>query len=97
MVFLSAPPHSGLSFVSLAWQRPTFPGVCTPSILGAGGLHGRVRDGYGCCPSAMATRLVFTVPVDLVHGSYKRVPWLLNSSSCALEAATGGFRATRLR
>ncbi len=30
---------------------------CLPSILGAGGLNGRVRDGYACFPSAMATRL----------------------------------------
>src|SRR3954453_23525595 len=26
------------------------------SIMGAGGFHGRVRDGIGCGPSAMATR-----------------------------------------
>ena len=43
---------------SLAWQRPTFPGTRAPSILGAGGLNGRVRDGYACVPSAVVTRLV---------------------------------------
>src|SRR5271165_6759817 len=26
------------------------------SIMGAGGFHGRVRDGIGCAPPAMATR-----------------------------------------
>lgn len=36
------------------WQRPTFPGG--PSIIGAGGLNDRVRDGNGCDPSAVVTR-----------------------------------------
>ena len=58
---------TGLSFFSLAWRRPTFPGVCTPSIIGAGGLNGRVRDGYACVPSAMATRLWSSICVVLLR------------------------------
>ena len=45
-----------LGLSSLAWRRPTFPRACALSILGAGGLNGRVRDGYACVPSALITR-----------------------------------------
>ncbi len=37
------------------WQRPIFPGGCPPSIVGAEGLNGRVRDGNGCFPFAIVT------------------------------------------
>jgi hypothetical protein len=36
-------------------QRPTFPQPCGCSIIGPGGLNGRVRDGNGWNPSGMAT------------------------------------------
>ena len=36
-------------------QRPTLPGGLPPSTIGAGGLNGRVRDGNGCIPAAIAT------------------------------------------
>jgi hypothetical protein len=36
-------------------RRPTFPPSCPGSIIGAGGLNFRVRDGNGCDPSAIAT------------------------------------------
>ena len=42
-----------------AWQRPTLPGPCGPSTIGAGGLNGRVRDGYAWNPSAVATKPAF--------------------------------------
>ncbi len=48
--------NSGLSF---AWRRPTLPGPCGPSTIGAGGLNGRVRDGYVWNPSAIATKRDF--------------------------------------
>jgi hypothetical protein len=35
-------------------QRPTLPGI-NPSTISAGGLNGRVRDGNGWSPSAIAT------------------------------------------
>jgi hypothetical protein len=36
-------------------QRPTFPQPRGCSIIGPGGLNGRVRDGNGWVPSGMAT------------------------------------------
>ena len=36
-------------------QRPTFPQSHPCSIIGAGGLNYRVRDGNGCDPSAVVT------------------------------------------
>ena len=39
-----------------AWRRPTLPGPCGPSTIGARGLNGRVRDGYVWNPSAIATK-----------------------------------------
>jgi hypothetical protein len=39
----------------LSRQRPTLPGSCPPSTIGAGGLNFRVRDGNGCGPTAMVT------------------------------------------
>jgi hypothetical protein len=50
---------ASLSFV--AWQRPTLPGAFAPSTIGAGGLNGRVRDGYVCVPSAIITRHTYVV------------------------------------
>src|SRR5690242_14660832 len=44
---------------SRAWRRPTLPGPCGPSTIGAGGLNGRVRDGNAWFPSAIATKQVF--------------------------------------
>ncbi len=37
------------------WQRPIFPQGCPCSIVGAGRLNYRVRDGNGCFPSAIVT------------------------------------------
>ena len=49
-----------------AWQRPTLPGPCGPSTIGAGGLNGRVRDGNAWFPSAVVTKrisgVVFRLP-----------------------------------
>ena len=36
-------------------QRPTFPRSLPRSIIGAGGLNFRVRNGNECFPSAIAT------------------------------------------
>ena len=41
---------------SLIGRRPTLPRSCPRSTIGAEGLNGRVRDGNGCGPLAMATR-----------------------------------------
>ncbi len=54
------PSHLGVNesgrFSDKFWQRPTLPGRCPPSTIGAGGLNCRVREGNGCIPAAMATR-----------------------------------------
>src|SRR5487761_1933900 len=36
-------------------RRPIVPQGCPCSIVGAGGLNDRVRDGNGCVPSAIVT------------------------------------------
>ena len=41
-----------------AWRRPTLPGPCGPSTIGAGGLNGRVRYGNVWFPSAIATKRI---------------------------------------
>src|SRR5690554_7191708 len=46
------------SVVHSAWQRPTLPGPCGPSTIGAGGLNGRVRDGNAWFPSAVVTKRI---------------------------------------
>src|SRR5690606_6197545 len=37
------------------WRRPTLPGGCPPSTIGAGGLNDRVREGTGWTPTAIGT------------------------------------------
>ncbi len=44
--------------VLAAWHRPTLPGPCGPSTIGARGLNGRVRDGYAWNPSAIDTKRI---------------------------------------
>jgi hypothetical protein len=39
------------------WQRPTLPGGCPPSTIGAERLNGSVRNGKRCFPLAIATKL----------------------------------------
>jgi hypothetical protein len=39
-------------------QRPTLPGSCPPSTIGAEGLNDSVRNGKRCFPLAMATEIV---------------------------------------
>ena len=50
-------PHTAWceAFSIKSRRRPTFPPSCPGSIIGAGGLNFRVRDGNGCFPSAIAT------------------------------------------
>src|SRR5690606_36116639 len=43
-----------------AWQRPTLPGPCGPSTIGAERLNGRVRDGYAWFPFAIVTKRMLT-------------------------------------
>ena len=45
-----------------AWRRPTLPGPCGPSTIGAEGLNGRVRDGNAWIPFAIATKRDLELP-----------------------------------
>ena len=38
-------------------RRPTLPGACAPSTIGAGGLNFSVRNGKRCIPAAMTAQL----------------------------------------
>ena len=49
--------HMAALFSSEIRRRPTLPGSLPPSTIGAGGLNFRVRNGYGCDPSAIATEI----------------------------------------
>ena len=40
------------------WRRPTLPGGCPPSTIGAGGLNFSVRNGKRCFPAAMTAEIV---------------------------------------
>ena len=75
-----------------AWRRPTLPGPCGPSTIGARGLNGRVRDGYVWNPSAIATKrgldrsIASSIPFELktIHTSVMyRFP--LHSECCSLK------------
>ena len=48
------PPFGGLSKNR---RRPTLPGACAPSTIGAGGLNFSVRNGKRCFPAAMTAEL----------------------------------------
>jgi hypothetical protein len=39
-------------------RRPTLPGACAPSTIGAGGLNFSVRNGKRCIPAAMTAQIV---------------------------------------
>ena len=55
-------------------RRPTLPGDRSPSTIGAGGLNCRVRNGNGCCPTAMATETFVQARLRLEAGSPLRTP-----------------------
>ena len=51
-------PHSGISVCAKTGRRPTLPGACAPSTIGAGGLNFSVRNGKRCIPAAMTAQIV---------------------------------------
>jgi hypothetical protein len=59
---LSLPPHTKAApeggFEVKDRRRPTLPGGCPPSTIGAEGLNGSVRNGKRCFPLAMTTEIV---------------------------------------
>ena len=52
------------------WRRPTLPGDCSPSTIGAGGLNDRVREGTGWTPTAIGTN--HPLPASDRGGAYAR-------------------------
>jgi hypothetical protein len=50
---------NGATKKRIFWRWPTFPPGCPGSIIGAGGLNDRVRDGTGCGSAALITRKTF--------------------------------------
>jgi hypothetical protein len=63
----------GFAFFIFAWQRLTLPGVFTPSTISAGGLNGRVRDGYVCIPSAIIARHLERCTLKTRSESYQQL------------------------
>ena len=58
-------------------RRPTLPGACAPSTIGAGGLNFSVRNGKRCFPAAMTAELSRGV------GRYRlAAPSKLHSDAC---------------
>src|SRR6202042_37439 len=70
----------GLICFVLIWHRPTFEGPCGPTIIGAGGLNCRVRDGNGWCPAAMGARNLF--PAAMASRSSKPIAGEAFNQSC---------------
>ncbi len=53
---------SGINLYKIrTWQRPTLPGTCVPSTIGAGELNFCVRNGYRWGLSAIITRKMYSV------------------------------------
>jgi hypothetical protein len=50
--------HSGILLLRKGGRRPTLPGACAPSTIGAGGLNFSVRNGKRCIPVAMTAQIV---------------------------------------
>src|SRR5437773_12101558 len=52
-------------FVQRSRRRPTLPGGCPPSTIGAGGLNCSVRNGKRCTPAAITAEIVGRATRDL--------------------------------
>ncbi len=59
-----------------AWRRPTLPGPCGPSTIGAEGLNGRVRDGNAWVPFAIATKRDLELPQVSVLKALRLENWI---------------------
>ncbi len=61
-------------------RRPTLPGACAPSTIGASGLNFSVRNGKRCFPAAMTAQIV--------EASARRAPSKLHSHVGVFEIKT---------
>ena len=52
------PALAGFRSAPKSGRRPTLPGACAPSTIGAGGLNFSVRNGKRCTPAAMTAQIV---------------------------------------
>jgi hypothetical protein len=52
------PPAADSRLARKGGRRPTLPGACAPSTIGAGGLNFSVRNGKRCIPAAMTAQIV---------------------------------------
>ena len=71
--------------VHRAWQRPTLPGPCGPSTIGAGGLNGRVRDGNAWFPSAIVTKRDLAMRKNRLFRAYTLKTGYEHLRSCLAE------------
>src|SRR5687768_6726618 len=55
---IGSPRIAGFRSADKAGRRPTLPGACAPSTIGAGGLNFSVRNGKRCIPAAMTAQIV---------------------------------------
>ena len=72
---LRSRPPGAAAFNDKNRRRPTLPGGCPPSTIGAGGLNFSVRNGKRCFPAAMTAgncEVVRTAPSKL-HSSFHGV------------------------
>ena len=64
-------------------RRPTLPGDCSPSTIGASGLNFSVRNGKRCFPAAMTAQLVSPQPARrrTLAEAHRSAPSKLHSSA----------------
>ncbi len=73
-------------------RRPTLPGGCPPSTIGAGGLNFSVRNGKRCTPAAMTAEIVKRAPVGAPSKLHSRQ--LTCSKSRPRAISTGALNAS---
>ena len=74
-------------FLSKNRRRPTLPGGCPPSTIGAGGLNFSVRNGKRCFPAAMTAGNCEVVPLERAACA----PSKLHSSFHGVQIKTSGY------
>ena len=83
-IFVLIAGYGGRDLCRLSWPGGDllFRGL-SRSTIGAAGLYGRVRDGIGCFPRAMATRPTQTTDMQAVEVSGCVLHWRLDGSVIA--------------
>jgi hypothetical protein len=94
------PPLSGGSFWRRNRRRPTLPGPCGPSTIGAEGLNCSVRNGKRCFPLAIATGNERELPAALQnctvrHTGYHRFKKIRQALDPLVPVSFARCRASR--